>query len=300
MGSKIGWIAAGGIVVIVAVVIIIFGFGSSHSPPRDTLKQGMLDLKTIDVQLLADVVGYRPSGAGNAGDDYHTAADLAERDPSGWHAIAADVAAGAGKRECRYVFVHTPQTLDVDVGMGAVERLRTVATVLSEVADRHTSAGDWAGGESIFRSLLVFGWHVQTDRGHIQCVATGLEIQRIAWFGLRGIYARPGGRDDGRLDALRRYETAAVDLSSFYRRKRQIVWADDVWAGDLFHVIAHDADFAWRVQAVLAMGRGRSKFKDVDARHAERLLDAMAHGDEPILAAAARAARNHTPSQKNP
>ena len=295
MRRKMGAILAAVLLVALIAVIVWRVLLPGHSPPRATRKAGMLDLKTIDVRLLADVVGYRPSAAGNAGDDYAAAAEIAASDPAAWNAIASHVAAGAKKREFRYIFVHTPATLEVDVRLPALDRLMTVAGAMESLGKRHVSLGAYDRAEEVFRCLLVFGWHVQTERKHIHAVTTGLEIQRAAWFGLRGIYARPGGQDVQRLDALRAYESAAVELSSFYRRKRQIVWAADVWAGDLFDIIAHDQDRAWRVQAVLAMGRARSRFSDVDAKHAEQLLATLERCADPVLAAAARAARDHSP-----
>lgn len=293
-------------------------FRPAHSPPRETAKKGMLDLKTIDVRLLADVVGFRPGAEGNAGDDYATAADLAEKgkaaidraasavdsagdgpaeigraDRAVLEEIAAHVAAGARKKELRYVFVHTPRTLEVAVRLAGLDRLMTAADAMRVLAKYHLSLGEVDRAEGVFRDLLVFGWHMQTERKHVHAVTTGLEIQRLAWFGLRGIHARPGAQDDQRLDALRAYETAAVELSSLYRDKRQIVWSADVRAGDLFHIIEHDQDPAWRVQAILALGRARSMLNDVDAKHAEKLLGTLARCADPVLAAAARAAKDH-------
>ena len=322
MGSKLGWILAGVLVVGIVGAVIILGFGSSHSPPRETLKEGILDLKTIDAKLLIDVVGSQPSGSGNAGDDYAAAGDLAEKEkavfdkaaPAVDHPgdkppeigqgdldtlrkIASHVSTGAGKKELKYVFVHTPKSLDVHVRIPNVDKLRTAATAMRILGDYYLLTKKNTLAEKVYRDLLVFAWHLQTERQHTYVLQASLDLHGRALLGLKRAYSAPGNRNEGKLKALKAYEMAVDDLSTFYWDKRNICWSIHPWAGDVFNIIENDKDKAWRVQAVLALGivkfRPRS-VTDGDVDYAKALLGKLVGAQDPVIAAAAKAAKDLT------
>ena len=319
MGSKVGWIIAGVFAVGIGAMVLVLAFGSSPSRPRDTLKEGMLDLHSIDAKLLIDVVGSQPSGSGNAGDDYSAAGDLAEREKGALDAgsevdhgdpskvgqgdldtlrkIASHVADGAGKKELKYVFVHTPKSLEVHYAIPRADKLRTAGTAMRILGDYYIGTNKHALAEKVYKDMLTFGWHIQTERQHSYLIQISLDLQARALAGLSRVYSSPDAKDAKKMAAVKGYETARKNLSKFYWDKRKICWSIRPWAGDIFHIIKNDKDKAWRVQAILALGMIKfrpTSVTDDDVDYAQELLGGLVGNSDPVIAAAAKAAKDLT------
>jgi hypothetical protein len=159
---------------------------------------------------------------------------------------------------------------------------------------------DYDRTERIARDMFHLGWHLMTERGHVNLVIVGLEIQTRAQGLLQGLYDPNQPKQDA--DAVKviyGYQSDLDAIRSLYHSKLEIVHSPSPHAGDVFNIAENDQDHAWRVQAVITLGivqhtAGRSD----DRRYARRLIERYAASDDAVLAAAARAAGAFTDADR--
>lgn len=300
----------------------------SPSSPNATLQEGLLELHTISVPV-SRVAGLTPDASGNAADDYAEAAkiavaddkiltaaklalDEAEREPASitpqaldaLKRIAQHVADGARKKQMKYVFQYTPKALKVSMQIQGLRGLEEVIASMQILARYYLSHKKYDQAESVLRDLLVMGRHMIDERSHVHIVELGLGAQRAAWDRLFPLYAtdRP---DADKAAALRAYEAASIEFEEFWYEKRKIVWtpghnratgrSPGPDPGDIFNIIENDKDKAWRVQAILVLGIIKyAAERPVDIEHSRKLLDRLVGDPDPLIAAAAKAAKDLT------
>ena len=322
MGNKLGWILAavlvGGLIVVIVLTVAFPG----HSRPKATLKEGMLDLQKVEMPI-SEIVGSEPDGDGNAADNYANAATLAveekvavtnalktirdakgaaaEIDPGALETlrkIDRHVAAGARKKKMQYLFVYTPKTLEVHIRVEELARLAEVAGAMNVLGQYYICQKKFADADQVYKHLMVMGWHMINERSHIHMVNMGMGFQRMAWQGLWDSSNAQGHKDKKHLETLQRYETKLITLVDFYIQKQKIVWNTRPHPGDIFNVIENDKDRAWRVQAVLALGLIKfSAGEGGDQDYIKELLEDLVDDEDPIVSAAAKAAKNLTAAE---
>lgn len=334
MGSKTGWILATALVLSV-VVILIFVWNPPPSPPRDTTAPGFLDLKQVDVPL-SELIGYTPSGPGNAGADYQKAVqiEIANHDEINHLgdierleslAVAKDassdpamkivqqiydhVAAGAKKKDMRYAFVFTPKDLKFSYRHRAADNLYRVAVAVHLLHMVHLDREEYAEAEKVLQALMVFGMHLFNERALAQISIEGVAVQTCAVQRLLQLYAKWPEAPRHRLRPLRDCESQLRLISSNFRQKKKILWdnipANDpvthepiISPGDVFNVIENDRDRAWRVQGLVTLGA--LKFRATgrgDVKKTDDLIAQYKTSDDAILAAAAKCADELTVEQ---
>ena len=70
--------------------------------------------------------------------------------------------------------------------------------------------------------------------------------------------------------------------------------------GDVFNVAENDKDRSWRIQAILSLGIVKfTATKRGDLRRVRKIIDKNVAGDDPLAAAAAKAAKELTARQFN-
>lgn len=326
MGNKLGWILAGVLVLALAGFIIWRVFFPGHSGPDATLRAGMLDLKTIEVPV-SDVAGFTPSESGNAGDEYAEAARIAAESkleitgaqvaiqeakgrPAAVNAtalgvlekIASHVARGARRKEMKYLFVHTPKTLQVGIRVPALDALAEVTGAMETLSDCHVSHKKYDEAEKALLDLFVMGRHMIDERSHWDLVSRGIGAQRGACNRLFPLY-ETHKKSPERVAALLRYRGALSAFSEFYTvEKYKILWTTGHSLathqsrgpnpGDVFNIIENDKDRAWRVQAVLMLGIIQYTAEPADAKYSRKLIGRLVGDSDEIIAAAAKAAKD--------
>lgn len=329
MGNKMGWAIAGGILVVFVLILVVFIIvpARATTPPTEaTTRPGALELHVVEIPI-GPVVGYTPSEGGNAGDDYARAVaevrgnedalrrvlrdgDFSPEARAIAEAVYEHVRAGAAKGEMRYTVEHTGGELEVDPSPDFCEPLNHVASLLDLLARDLLKMDMPEEAAKVWRAELVMGWHLSKERALAGVVRAGYGIQREALRSTsRGRVV--GGllkvarlaEDDEQVGRVEAYLARLDEVSAFHRDKRTVVWNRDFFkhAGDVFNVINHDEDRAWRNEAILALGA--LKFTQAnhenDMAYITALIEVHKQDDDPVAAAAARAAERFTKAQFN-
>lgn len=324
MGNKLGWVLAGVAVLgVTALVLVVVVFPPASAPTGATLRGGSLDLHLVGVSA-AKVIGAVPAGKGNAGDDYRKAIDAHRKHakliaeaigkfgetprvhptlpPPALEAleqIASHVAAGAARKEMRFTFVHTPATFEYGYFYRPTEDLERVAEPLSLLVYHYRAAKRYADAEKVLRDRFVMGWHMMNERSRTDLVTRGIAIQEQTISSLKTLYReRPGGHA-AKIADLAEYATALREVREHYFRKHLIfASANSIEPGDVFNIAVNDKDRAFRVQAILALGRLRFvATRRGDVRRTKKLIERFLESDDPLERAAAVAARDLTPEE---
>jgi len=327
MGSKLGWLLAGLLVVgVVGIILVMAVFPSASPATAATLREGVLDLHTVGPPTA--VLGREPTGAGNAADDYKKAIDLYNanidvikrgtidrgkiargqasldrRTMKILTDIAARVADGAQKKEMKYTLVHTPKKFQVGYFYEPADALRNISAAVTLLATQHYARKEYDEARKALQDAFVIGWHMMNERSRMDLVRIGLGIQRDAVAGLVTLYEKwPDEGGGEKISALSDYDRQLRRLGDSYDDKRRVIWVLGKGAspGDVFNIIENDEDRACRVQALLYLGVLRfTAATRGDRRKTRKLIDKYAASDDLIEKAAAVAARDMAAEEKN-
>ncbi len=312
MGSKLGWIAAGTLVVGLLVVIIMkVVIPSPSRPSLATRKEGFMDLKKVSIPV-GDIIGAKPGGAGNAADDYiqalavarhraHEQAPVAGRESTptrmaALRKIASLVAAGADKATAEYTFTHTPRTFEVGYRFKPAVGLQAVPGAMFILARELHESKKYAQAETVLFNMFVMGWHLSEERANLYVVRTGFGIQMDALGGLQSVYRDWGPEHGEKMARVAAYMNEIITIQRDFSEKQRILWSTDPKPGDVFHIIEKDQDRTWRVQAILSLGIVKFRHEDRrgDMRQMNKLLERFSSSSDPFEAAAAKAVKNLT------
>ena len=313
MGNKTGWIAAGILAVAILVIVLwVVFFPSISKPTREMLLGINRSFQDVKVSL-RDVLGGEPTGGGNAADDYQQAAVLVpqilqimENRPEGSTAMPAaalelmkkvdgHVASGAAKKECKYLFVHTPKRMEVSARLPEIDGIFQVTGAMDMLAQHLAGQKQLDAAWKVYERLLVMGRHFMNERSHPQVVFAGIGAQRVALQGFTMLRRMQIQKDEKTVDAINRYASDLYNLEKIYGDKLPIIWKVRPDPGNVFWVIEYDPDRAWRVQALLTMGILKFTAQSRgDRKHVETLLVRCCSDADPFIKAAAEAARAFT------
>ncbi|MBL7133005.1 MAG: hypothetical protein ISS78_02800 [Phycisphaerae bacterium] len=334
IGSKAGWIVAGFFALVVLVVLGYFTlFPPSSGRTPATANPQILKLKQVGVSPEV-VLGSVPAAPGNAAADYNKAVavmqdnlaligkyigegDDLDDDPddddkkSRWNIppkalavlreIASHVQAGAEKADMKYTFVYTSKKFNVSYFYKPTDDLEKLSSALDTLAATYTTQKKHAEAEAVLKAEFTMGWHMMKERVRVDMTRRGLGVQDMALSGLKGLYSQWGGEHTKRIKHIEKYRDSLLSLQRDQREKRKIVWNPKPDPGDIFYIIENDEDRTWRVQGLLTLGliRFTAMGSRGDKRRLERLVAKYSGGDDPYLAAAAKAARDFTSEEFN-
>lgn len=313
MGNKTGWIAAGMLTVAIMVIVVwVVFFPSTSKPTREMLLRINRERQDVKVSL-REVLGGEPAGGGNAADDYHEAAALVpqilqvlENRPEGSTAmpsaalelmkkIDGHVANGAAKQNCEYLFKHTPPRMRVSPRLPEIDGIFQIAGAMNMLAEHLAGQKQLDAAWQVYERLLVMGRHLMNERSHPQMVFAGLGAQRVAVQGFTMLRREQIKKDEKTIDAVNRYASDIYNMEKIYADKLPLIWKVRPDAGNVFWVIEHDPDRAWRVQALLTLGILKfTADSRGDRKHVEALLVRCCSDADPFIKAAAQAARDFT------
>lgn len=318
MGNKLGWIIAGVLVLVLGGVILKIAVFKSHSAPTSaTTRRGVLKLKTLGVSI-ALIVGSEPSAGGNAAEDYKKAIavykqnkrlieDVIDNAPkmtggyvpsqpaiSALKQIAAHIAAGAKKADMDYFFTLTPKHLKVAYAKHEpIIGLEDIAASTNALTTYYNANKHYDKMLDTLKHQIVMGWHITKERKMLRMCTLGLMIQQENLNSLIDVY---NDRNNTALrESAQEYLAAVETLLTAYQTKRNIIWSQDPEPGDTFNIIENDEDRCCRVQAILNLGRLRFLCtKEVDLEYIDELIKKYSNSEDPLEAAAAKAAAKMT------
>ena len=213
--------------------------------------------------------------------------------PSVVDTLAEHVASGAAKADMRYAETYGEE-LDVHIETRQSSRLFQIAMLLQFQARYQLLKDQPELTIEPMQDLVILGRQMYDEHADAETMSYGLYIQHTSLWALLNAYRAMG--DDDALAQMKPYldEINAIDRS--LRDKRNIVWfvlAQDAHPADIYYIIEHDEDPAWRQRAVLTLGI--LKFVNVSdgARaEAEQKIAAYCESDDPAIRAAAETARD--------
>jgi hypothetical protein len=334
VSNRLGWIVAGGLVVVLApVVLLIWLWPGSPAPPSPaTTGPGRLD--RIDVPTSLWELVNRPTGSGLAADDYNKAVveyfdsdryrDLRRMSDAQQLAIAPGkfpykvwrfVLAGSAKRQMSYFSQYVSPTLAMKpsyqemaepaeegkppiphlVAFSAVAR---AALLYGRTCERHKEVRE---AERVYKAVLIFGWHVTEDRARLWGFQVGLGILKTAGERLEEFYKARG--DKGRADKVSKFlgdlnqtidRVATKANETLFRLDK----TGHLPVGDLLNLAAHDADPMWRIEAIRQLGLARAAMgrggPKADRQAINKMLADLKINDDRMMRAAAELALGMT------
>jgi hypothetical protein len=320
MGSKIGWILSGVLVLLLATVMVVLWVTSSTAtPPTLAITvPGFFERHEITLSP-AGFLGSLPSGAGDAADDYRQAAEIyhahaqefsdaignepdllkgAYKVPASvvraLEDLCAHVSAGAAKKEMHYT---AADRIEVRYANEQATQLVHVADALALLAIVYDAAKKYDEEDKVIRAMFVLGWHMAQEDARATMVSQGLEIQGGAVGYLGDLYFKQDPKKYAvPLKALEDYRRELQRVFKDYKDKLFVVWRPVPNPGDVFAVVQRDKDRAWRVEALLVTGAIRfTHAKSAgDQKVAQSLIEEYAKSPDPFVKAAATAARDLT------
>jgi hypothetical protein len=319
IGNKLGWIVAGALVFIFLIILILFVVFPQPSDPDATRDARLLELVDVD-HWPGAVVGPQPSTGGDAGPDYARAVSLyrahrRELDDACYHLddirtgehqlpdstlrlmeqVHQAVANGARKSDIRFVLAHTA-AFDVSAKYAPGIDVRMVYEVLKALFLMYEhKMGKHEQAVQVAHDTFVFGRHLMKDRGHINIVLCGLEIQLqvLGWF--QGLEEQGSPAADEADRTIYRYKASLDKVRFHYKKKMEILYNTKPHPGDVLNIAENDKDPAWRAQGILMLGVIKhTAGRRGDRRYTRKLIDRYLDSAEPRFASAAKAADRFT------
>ena len=334
MGSKAGWIVAGGLVVVIVVVVLINLWpkpGPEAAPPvKPNITQEKLrkhDLTMTPVDVLGP--GGAQNAPGEAGEEYDKAVkcfkenmkvivpvqnaldpnNRAEPDSAGLDAlkkIDEFVAADCIKKSTGYTRMRIGDRFHFSWRFedknDPADDLEEVGKGLELLAQYYINKKQYADAEKVLQHQFLLGWHMMQERARRVMVQSGMGLQQMALPMLADVYRKLPGQSDERIATLNRYNDKQLkELIDFFGQTATKHKADYIYVTgrgalpqDLFRIIEEDQDRVWRVEALIALGMLRFT-QEKDAAIQAKINELLDKPwADPIEAAAAKSAKTAT------
>lgn len=220
--------------------------------------------------------------------------------------IMDHVASGADKAEMTFMLKYTPAALQVAGQLEAVAEFGAMADLLLAAGGYYRVIGESGKAQAVIEDVCVMGWHMFNERGNVGMMMDGLITQEKAAIQLQYVYEMLG--DDDKRAMAEAYMRAAKALGEKLKAKAKILDPPQkkgdklviAKAGDVFNIVENDKDRAWRVEGILTLGVLKAQKSGVrglsrnDERAVRELIEEYLESDDPLLRAAAEAARDFT------
>ena len=319
MNSKMAWILAGIFGAFILIVLVKVTLFPSHSSPT-ALTLGPHKLEKLGpTRSIALVLGAKPAGAGNAGEDYHRAVQLLQRNGSRIEAILrrvgdvidkkerlsagdmkllteieAAIAAGTAKEKMEYTFRFTARKIEPPYLAPEAEQLRKLSEVPIALFFQYTALGPdhYPQAERAAFELLVLGHHMMEERARFDTVIYGVGLQVQACELLQQLYAAGKWNRPDRYRKVSDYLDGLDRIRLIYRSlQKEVIWAGKQMPGDVFNLVEHHGDRAVRTEAIIRLGELKLRSpRRGDRNYARKLIARKLRSSDPIERAAAQAA----------
>ena len=210
--------------------------------------------------------------------------------------ILGAMAEGARQKDMTYIFERGGYELTVSRGIEASQGFTALAKLVMAIAEYRIYRGEHAQAVEPLQNMCVMGWHMFNERAHVDMMYKGLIIQADAVRMLQ--YAYSGLDEQDKFTRAGDYLLAIEQIMERFDTKLDVIMPAPeehltVNPGDVFNIVNNDADRAWRVQGILALGVLKFQALDRnDHRMIRKLINENLTSDEPLIREAARAARD--------
>ena len=316
MGNIFGWVVSAVLVIAVVLLVVLpVALPTPAKPSAKVLGKGFLEV--YPVPPISDLIGTTLEGSGNAGDHYVQAAQIYREHedqlkklalpmraarlpaqlPDGVEQIITHIRNGATRPTMSYTFVKTSKEITVEADYAPASELENVANVALNAATFYAvRANDVQRAIDICQAVAVMGWHMAEERAIADMTMKGLMVQIEAASTLGQFYEMVGQTENA--DAAQNYSGSLRRANSEFNAKYKVVFGTMVIPGDVFYIAENDKDRAWRVRAVLSLGMVKfSAARSADKRYNKKLIERFMEDDDPLIQAAALAARHLTKLQ---
>lgn len=287
-----------------AVLVWVLANPSPTRPNAIALRDGVLAMAALEVSPSA-LTGRAPDGAVDAGECLDRAVRLVRAgtvDAAARQEAAELIGQAARQTRMDYVWRFTPQAVEVGGMMRDVQGdLQAVLNAVLAHCRAQVDRREFAAAENTLLDLLTVGHLLSQEHKRVWTDLIGLSFQRQACRVLADLYRVHWPQDEARLAAVAAYAEAVERADRHYQDKARFLRNDRSLGqspGDVFAIATADANPAWRVEAVAALGM--VKFKATgrgDQRHIRTLIDRARRSENPIESAAAAAADEMTAEQ---
>jgi len=323
MSTKLGWIFAGAIVVAVCVAAFMIYWGVPSSPVY-TARAGVLE--RIEPAVGIDTILTLPTGAGNAADHYTRAIAEAEKtfgvNPESGEQIGyaefvaqygatikvlADwppelkipeyVLAGSQIKDMELFGKYISPTDAMADQIPQITRLMEAAILTATYGQLLLEADQPEQAETYFAASTICGWHLANDRVRVyQGWATGISIEANGCQHIGKLYVEKDPERYQKIEACwRALQKASKQVERKWAGAFGINQQGRFATGDLLNIAHHDADRAWRVEALLKLGLAKFTAKGRgDRRMVRSTIDEMLASPDPFIKAAATKANAMT------
>ena len=209
--------------------------------------------------------------------------------------IHAAASSGASKGQFQFVnaFDETRLTPTNFRRFEPVGKLNDVSTALNLLASYYIVNKQFDKARQAAETAFLLGQHMMDERSlpRVHLAGAGIQtsaLQLMQFAHRKGdLQGKPDKAIEEYLDALGRHNSRATG------KWRGIFATADPHTGDIIHVIEEDKDRMWRAEALAMLGI--MKFLAVGHKgneiRVQKLMDEYASSDDPLLAAAARGAK---------
>lgn len=329
VGNKLGWIIAGGIVLVLGIILAFFVFFPTPTPQTfRSLAPGMMDLPNPRVSV-ATVLGDLPSGDGNAGEDYNQAftaytlevqnayrangaaifatGEMSQELRDTFDRVVKPLLAATKKKSMNYYFQLTPVGFQEGYYDPERKKFQDVSDILLLFAGAAAKQQKFDEAEKYYLACMTMGYHMFNERSRMGMSMRGLGIMKTVCKyitssnkrrDLATMYKEWGKPD--KAEAVAALYDALQETSDRYHQIESILWENDLnklekgwllWPGDIFAFATDHPDRGVRVEAILACGPIRvTATARGDKRMANKIIAEKLGSSDPIEREAAKVA----------
>lgn len=237
-------------------------------PPEDKLTPPQLTLlKSVPLGLIDTDAGLEtltsfPEKAGNAADHYARLEMLFNEDRETPESFKIkkrskglnEILRAVSIKDCRLSPDYYPAMTDASVRQPDIIVFISYAQAIFELAKELEEKGDFKGAGAVYRSALIFGWHLTKNPPSMLVQMLGIRIKFAAAKEYSQFLQR--NLDMKRHQAAEQYVERLEKAQELYSRKLNIFIGSVYGFNSLFcciRVATEDADPVWRQEAVLRL-----------------------------------------------
>ncbi len=231
------------------------------TPPQLTLLKSV-PLTLIDTDAGLEQLTSFPEKAGNAADNYARLEMLFNEDRETPESFKVkkrskglnEILRAVSIKDCRLTPDYYPPMTDASVRQPDIIVFIAYAQAIFELAKELEEKGDFKGAGAVYRSALIFGWHLTKNAPSMLVQMLGIRIKFAAAKEYSQFLQR--NLDMKRHELAEQYIDKLEKAQELYSRKLNIFLGTMYGFNSLFcciRVATEDADPVWRQEAVLRL-----------------------------------------------
>ena len=214
-----------------------------------------------------------PTGAGNAAENYAKLEKLFAQDQieQGVYKVKKrskginEILKAVSKKKCQFAPKYYPYMNKGTVQQPDILIFLTYLNGLLNLAEELEDKGDLKGADAVYRSALIFGWHLTQQPPTLITERLGVTIKRIAAEQYSGFLLRK--MDMKKSDQALAYKEYLSEINIIFNRTLNYYLGAVINFNSLFSTIkiaTQAEEITWRQQAILILGLYRYGIVNID------------------------------------